>query len=446
MSTAQLPKPSSSSGSHLSLAELPAKVAAAIERQPVTDMHTHVFAPRFGTSPDKGALMLWGIDELVTYHYLVAELYRVVSQDDLPYEKFWAMSRSQQADVIWKHLFVERSPISEAGRGVLTTLNALGLDPNEKTLEPYRKWYAQQEPSAFVDQVMQSAGVDCITMTNEVFSAHERALWKEHADELNADTRFKSVLRLDALLVNWSAACQVLTQEGYKVGPALDQSAIGEAQRFLRDWIARMKPAYIAASLGPDFRYPLDAPVHSDAHSTDAMLDKVILPVLAEAGLPLALMIGAQRGLNSSLGDAADGVGLSHVRSVANLCAKYPKQKFLLTMLARENQHELCVTARKFGNLMIFGCWWFLNNPSLIEEITRMRIELLGTSFVPQHSDARILDQLLYKWRHSRAIIAKVLTDKYRDIIEAGYHVTDAHLQRDAALLLRDNYRQFVGQ
>ena len=41
----------------------------------------------------------------------------------------------------------------------------------------------------------------------------------------------------------------------------------------------------------------------------------------------------------------------------------------------------------------LLGCWWFVNNPSLIDEITRMRMELLGTSFIPQHSDARILDQ-----------------------------------------------------
>ena len=90
-------------------------------------------------------------------------------------------------------------------------------------------------------------------------------------------------------------------------------------------------------------------------------------------------------------------------------------------MLARENQHELCVAARKFGNLMVFGCWWFLNNPSLIEEIERMRFELLGTSFIPQHSDARVLDQLIYKWDHSRRIIGKVLADKYADLAETGW-------------------------
>jgi hypothetical protein len=95
---------------------------------------------------------------------------------------------------------------------------------------------------------------------------------------------------------------------------------------------------------------------------------------------------------------------------------------------------------------MIFGCWWFLNNPSLIEEIERMRLELLGTSFIPQHSDARVLDQLVYKWDHSRRILAKVLTDKYADLLRAGRWVTEADIQRDVRLMLRDNFINFLSR
>ncbi len=127
------------------------------------------------------------------------------------------------------------------------------------------------------------------------------------------------------------------------------------------------------------------------------------MPLLAERRLPWAMMIGSRRGVNPELRDAGDMGGQADVGSVINLCREFPSNKFMVTMLARENQHELCVAARKFGNLLPFGCWWFLNNPMLIEEITRMRLELLGSSFVPQHSDARILDQLIYKWEHSRA-------------------------------------------
>src|SRR5213079_3363091 len=120
--------------------------------------------------------------------------------------------------------------------------------------------------------------------------------------------------------------------------------------------------------------------------------------------------------------------------SVVNLCRKFEQNKFLVTMLARENQHELAVAARKFGNLMVFGCWWFVNNPSLVEEITRMRVELLGTSFIPQHSDARVLDQLVYKWDHSRRVIGKVLTDKFVDLAIAGRAPTKAEIEKTVRL------------
>ena len=115
-------------------------------------------------------------------------------------------------------------------------------------------------------------------------------------------------------------------------------------------------------------------------------------------------------------------------------------------MLARENQHELCVAARKFGNLMIFGCWWFLNNPSLITRSRRMRIELLGTSFIPQHSDARVLDQLIYKWDHSRQVLSNVLVQKYGDLISIGRRVSKADVARDARLMLEGNFTEFLGR
>jgi hypothetical protein len=56
-------------------------VRNALNSQPIVDMHTHLYPPTFGTPvanatgrTDPTGLMLWGIDELVTYHYLVAEV------------------------------------------------------------------------------------------------------------------------------------------------------------------------------------------------------------------------------------------------------------------------------------------------------------------------------------------------------------------------------------
>ncbi len=158
------------------------------------------------------------------------------------------------------------------------------------------------------------------------------------------------------------------------------------------------------------------------------------------------MMIGVTRGVHPGHRLAADGVGKADITVLHRLCAEYPDNRFLVTLLSRENQHELCVTARKFPNLLIFGCWWFLNNPSLIDEMTRQRLELLGLSIMPQHSDARVLDQLIYKWRHSRSVLARVLADKYVDLAATGWQPTDAEIRRDVGDLLGGVFERFCGR
>src|SRR5205823_11286137 len=157
----------------------------------------------------------------------------------------------------------------------------------------------------------------------------------------------------------------------------------------------------------------------------------------------MGLMLGVKRQVNPELRLAGDGIGISNLASLQNLCEGFPRNKFLVTVLSRENQHELCVLARKFRNLHIFGCWWFTNVPYLVDEITRMRVELLGLSFTPQHSDARVLDQIVYKWQHSRGIIAQVLVDKYSALAQTGWQATRAEIERDVADLFGGAFERF---
>src|SRR5262249_30132298 len=168
-----------------------------------------------------------------------------------------------------------------------------------------------------------------------------------------------------------------------------------------------------------------------------------VLPHCREFGLPLALMMGVKRQVNPHLRLAGDGVGLSKLGALERLCLEFPENRFLVTALARENQHELCVLARKFRNLHVFGCWWFTNVPGLVEEITRMRLELIGLSFTPQHSDARVLDQLIYKWRHFRTVLSRVLVEKYAALERAGWLPTEDEIRRDVHALLGGAFETF---
>jgi hypothetical protein len=95
---------------------------------------------------------------------------------------------------------------------------------------------------------------------------------------------------------------------------------------------------------------------------------------------------------------------------------------------------------------MPFGCWWFLNNPSIVEEITRERIEMLGTSFIPQHSDARVLEQLIYKWRNTRRTLSPILANAYLTVARDGRVVTREEIRRDVERLFRTNFSSFASQ
>ena len=156
------------------------QVEEIVASTPVYDIHTHLYDPAFG------GLLLWGIDDLLVYHYLVAESFRYHS---LSIERFWSLSKVEQADLIWKELFLEHSPISEACRGVLTTLQALGLEVKKRDLPAIRKWFADQKVEKHLTQCLELAGVKSICMTNSPFDEEERRVWRKGSSGMSDSLR-----------------------------------------------------------------------------------------------------------------------------------------------------------------------------------------------------------------------------------------------------------------
>jgi len=390
------------------------------------DIHTHLFAPAFGK------LGLWGIDELLTYHYLEAEFFR---SSDSTYEEYWSLSKRDQADAIWRTLFLENTPISEATRGVVAVLQAFHLPTDCSDLTEARSFFKAQTIEAHVRNVFQMAGLGMVVMTNDPLDPEEAAVWLNGAP---SHSQFRAAIRLDRILCYWAKHWQVLASQGYQVDEQASGKSTAEVRRFLVDWFKRMQPLYMACSLPDTFEYP-------DETVGNRLLKEAVLPACRELNLPLSLMIGVRRQVNPLLRLAGDAVGKADLRALSNLCREFPANRFLVSVLSRENQHELCVCARKFNNLMPFGCWWFLNNPSIVEEITRERIEMLGTSFIPQHSDARVLEQVIYKWKNTRRTLARILSETYRVLVEDGRRVTRADIQRDVTRLFRSNAETWTG-
>lgn len=389
------------------------------------DVHTHLFMPSLGS------LGLWGIDDLVTYHYLEAEFFR--SSDTRPAE-YWTWSKRERADAIWRVLFLENAPVSEATRGVVAVLSALGLPMQSTDLTEAREFFAAQTLESHIDRVFQLAGLSEVVMTNDPLDPAEAPLWEKGAER---DRRFHPVLRLDRILNKWSEHWRVLETRGYDVEEKASSKTLAEVRRFLTGWCTLMRPVYMAVSLPDTFRFPEDS-------VRARLLRDAVLPVCREFDIPLSLMIGVRYQVNPALRLAGDGVGKADLLALERLCCDYPGNRYLISVLSRENQHELCVYARKFSNLLPFGCWWFMNNPSIVEEITRERLEMLGTTFVPQHSDARIMEQVIYKWRNTRRTIAPILANAYKAMTEDGRPLSRGEVQRDVVRLFRTNFERFA--
>jgi hypothetical protein len=410
----------------LTAGEIPAAVAELLRVTPFIDIHTHLFMPSLGS------LGLWGIDELLTYHYLEAELFR---SSPIRPEEYWAMDKREQADLIWRTLFVENPPLSEATRGVIAVLSALQLPTDSLDLKQAREYFSSCKLGDHITRVFELSGVSEVVMTNDPLDPAEAPLWKQAA----TDPRFHPVLRLDRVLNKWSSHWQVLASQGYEVEEVPGPGTLAAVRRFLNDWCERIKPVYMACSLPDTFQFPEES-------ARGRLLAEAVLPVCAERQIPLSLMIGVRYQVNPALRLAGDGVGRADLQALERLCVGFPENRFLVSLLSRENQHELCVYARKFRNLMPFGCWWFLNNPSIVEEITRERIEMLGTSFIPQHSDARILEQLIYKWRNTRRTLAPILSAAYCTLSEDGRTVSRGDIRQDITRLFRSNFETWIDE
>lgn len=418
-------------------------------------------------------------------HYLVAEYFMTAPASISP-ESFYSKRKKEQADIIWKSLFLDRSPVSEACRGVLTTLTAFGLEDAVKSrdLQAIRRFYDAYRneglagAQAFSEMIHTKAGVRYNIMTNIPFDAAEAIYWRPECKPYSGN--YRSALRVDPLLAGDFKTIELaLLSGGY-------ETTLEGARQYLRDWCDTIKPEYMMASTPHDFvlkegtladvkqkvgineeamlepgAFAQVAATFNSAAVCDAteddtpsvinessdLLRNVLMKICEERDLPLALKIGAHRAVNPALKQAGDGVvGFADASVLARLCQQFPKVRFLATFLSRNNQHEACVLATKFRNLHIYGCWWFCNNPSIIKEITVQRVEMLGTAFTAQHSDARVLDQLLYKWPHSRAVIADVLLEEWAKLLATGWVVTRAEMRRDIQRLLGGSYEEFMAK
>ena len=341
----------------LSPANLPALVNAAVSECQVIDLHTHLFPP------SHAELLLWGIDDLLTYHYLVSEFF-MVAPGTLTHAEFFAQTKAQQADLVWEYLFVKRTPLSEAQIGVLTTLRKLGLGEllQQKKLPPIRAWFQQQDPALHAENVFVTSKVKYCVMTNIPFEPKETCKWVTSPDApivndafLPKDVlvqtydkqRFRTALRIDPILKgDWGTIQSCLKARGLPL-------TLAGARSFLIAWAKVYDAEYLMASTPERFGYrdTDTGPASEGWFTATELIDQVMIPVARALNLPLAMKFGACRGMQPNLNPCGggDGVTVADTSPLKQMCQLYPDVKFLATFLSRVNQHgkmEQCCSGR----------------------------------------------------------------------------------------------------
>ncbi|KAL1507052.1 hypothetical protein AB1Y20_007914 [Prymnesium parvum] len=438
---------------YLERRQLEEAVSQEVHACEAVDVHTHLFAACYGNQ-----LMQYGIDAMLSLaedsalacSSDIVTQYLAVAEES--FADFVRLPRQAQAERVWDALFVQRSPLSEACKGVITTLNALGLEEYlaQRDLEGIRSWYASQDGDKFNEKVMRLAKLKSVICSHSPFFA--AAQLEACLNPPPRPPRYLAALEVDSLLEHdWAKVLSTLHA-------AEEPRSLRGVRSLLSRCVAMLQPEYLSVSTPYDFEYPpkmaasagersedtvLDADISTPPPTAAEVFDHVLLPLCRSARVPLLLRMGTRRQVNPMLGINGDSLGRAGLGALVTLCSTHPDVKFIVTVLSHNDQQEAAILASKFRNLHLWGCWWFSNTPASRAQSSSMRLEILGTQFTYHASSARVHDHLIYKWRHSRADLARILTARYSELMEQGWRVSRGDVRRDVARLLGGSFEEF---
>ena len=368
-----------------------------VNSTPIFDIHTHLFPSKFKKYYNVGLI------KLLNYHYLKAELF---SLGNIKIKNFNNLDDNKKANIIWDNLFLNRYPISTATQGVLRILKIYGVEDVNQKFDKILKITNENQLSE--EDIFKITNINQVVMTNNPFNSEEKKILN-----LNKDSKYLPSIRIDDLFMKPKSKNEYLNS-WYLSG----QEKIKKAIKEIKIIIQTNKPSYFSLS------------TENFKEFENEFFFKNFLSLLKENKTPMMLLIGVKRGVNKLYNDAGDGIGTMNLDYLEKILIKFPRNKFLVSCLDYRDQFKLSVLARKFQNLKIVGFWWFNNNESIIENLLKQRFELLGDNFIVQHSDARIIDQLVYKWLDFKSIYIKVMVEKYQKLLSLGYKIKATDLER----------------
>lgn len=391
----------------------------AVHETPAVDVRTFVRHPR---PSDPGES---GLDGLLTSPGVLEEFFRRRAQGGgagaepevaaarEAYIK--SLTPGELADIVWRQLFVDHPPLSEATRVVLTAMGLFGLDVASGDLRILREQYDRIPPAERLEKIMRLANLRLVLYPVESLEVEE-----ENGLPIRPPS-FRPVLSLNLLLGDWKESARKLRTQGFGVKGKVDEFAPLELRRHLGSEIARLGPAALS----------LDWPAghHALDDGVGRLVREAALPLCRERGLPFFIAAGE-----------AEDIG-----ALSPLWENEPEIRFLLFPSREDQLFPASRAATRHRNLLLCGPDGPLAYPHCLELFIGRRLETCGSTFHACHSGAVIPEELVGRWAHMRWVLGETLIRRYAELWRTGWRYTEAGVRQDVTAILGGNARKFMG-
>lgn len=408
-----------------------------ISKMPIIDPHTHLQHRR----PSAGL-----IGNIFSYHYIKMELSTVgMNVAEL-------MSDSLHPDLRMKNAleYVPKIMNTTTWWGFMTICKALGFDEdtiNNNNLEKLCK-IAEETMSSegWYRKALDSINIKRSFLTN-----------LPDEDMTGCDMEyFIPSLRTDewVLNINEEATRNKLTKlTGKNINNinTLKEAIYDVARRF-----SGINSASMAISLPPDFKAFLVSELDADSIYAKVLLGKrvsdqelsrlqsymlyTLFEICNDLNLPFQIMLGVDRKIHQKLEWDGFSTDLGMLMTFRDALNRFPKVKFIFSILNTILTHELAIYAKTFANCYAAGHWWYTFYPGIIKRMIIERIQAVPyPKLIGWYSDSYYVEWTIAKIK----LYIRSLSIALAELVEEGYMDENTAMKVAKAMLWDNNIEIF---
>jgi glucuronate isomerase len=166
-----------------------------------------------------------------------------------------------------------------------------------------------------------------------------------------------------------------------------------------------------------------------------------LFEICDELHLPFQLMLGVERGIHLKLGWDGFSTDLGMMKTFRDALNRFPRVKFVFSILNTILTHELAIYAKTFANCYAAGHWWYTFYPCIIKPMILERLQAVPyTKLIGWYSDSYYVEWTIAKIK----LYIRTLAGALAEIVEDGYMDEQLALEVARALLWDNNIGIFA--